>query len=58
MELLASEIDLDPRGESVPHVRHDPVAVEEHIGRYEVTADEVMEDERGHIALSASRIIR
>ena len=57
-ELLAGQVDLDPRRESVPHVRHDPVAIEEHIGRHELTADEVVDDERGHVALSASRIIR
>ena len=45
MELLASQVDLDPRRESVPHMRHDPVAIEEHIGRHELTADEVVNDE-------------
>jgi len=45
MELLASQVDLDPRRKSVPHMRHDPVAIEEHIGRHELTADEVVNDE-------------
>jgi hypothetical protein len=39
-------------------VRHDPLATEEHIGRHELTADEVVDDERGHVAMSARRIIR
>ena len=58
LELLASQVDLDPRRKSVPHVRHDPVAIEEHIGRQELTADEVVDDERGHVAMSARRIVR
>jgi hypothetical protein len=58
VELLASQVDFDPGHESVPHVRHDPLAVEEHIGRHELTANEVVDDQRCHVALSASRILR
>lgn len=58
LELLASQVDFDPRREAVPHVRHDPVTVEEHVGRHELTADEVMHYERGHVAVPASRIVR
>ena len=56
-ELLAREVDFDSRRESVPHVRHDPLAVEEHVRRDEFTADEIVHDETGHIAMALSGVV-
>jgi hypothetical protein len=56
-ELLAGEVDLDPGGKSIPHVRHDPLIVEEHVRRGQFTADEIVDDETGHVAMALGGVV-
>ena len=56
-ELLAREVNFDSGGKAVPHVRHDPLAVEEHVRRDEFTAEEIVDDETGHIAMALSGVV-
>jgi hypothetical protein len=51
-ELLAREVNFDSRGKPVPHVRHDPLTIEEHVRRGQFTADEIVDDETGDIAMA------
>lgn len=55
-ELLSGQVDFDPRRQTVPHVRHDPPAVEQHVRRHELAPDQIIDDERSHVALTTPRV--
>jgi hypothetical protein len=56
-ELLAREVNFDSGRKPVPHVRHGPLTIEEHVRRGQVTADEIVDDETGHIAMALGRVV-
>jgi hypothetical protein len=56
-ELIASQVDVDSRCEPVPHVPLDALSVEVYVRREDVPADQVVNDQRGDVALTAARIL-
>ena len=56
-ELLAREVNFDSGRKPVPHVRHGPLTIEEHVRRGQVTADEIVDDKTGHIAMALGRVV-
>lgn len=57
-KLIASEVDFDPGWEPVPHVRLDAFPVEKDVGSEELATEQVVDDERGDVALPAAWILR
>ena len=57
-ELVTGEVDLDPGRKAVPSMRHDAFATEVHVGRYELAAEEIVDNQRRDIAVAARRIVR
>src|SRR4029453_7758332 len=56
-ELIARQIEFHAAGKAVPHVRLDPLAVAEDAGGQKLAPEDVLDDERGHIALAARRVL-
>ena len=46
-----------PDGQTVPHVRLDALAVEEHVGREDLSAEQIVDDERRDVALTPARVL-
>src|SRR4051794_13577193 len=57
LELIAGQVDVDSRCEPVPHVPLDALSVEVHVRPEYVPADQVVNDQRGDVALTAARIL-
>lgn len=57
-ELVTGEVDLDPGRKAVPSMRHDAFATEVHVGRYELAAEEIVDNQRRDVAVAARRIVR
>ena len=58
LELIACEIDLDPRRQPVPHVRLDPFTLEVDVRGQQLTAEKIVHDERSDVALPTAGILR
>ena len=57
-ELVARQVDVDSRFESVPHVPLDPLSVEIHVRSEHLAADQIVNDQRRDVALTATRVLR
>jgi hypothetical protein len=56
-ELLAGQINVDSRSESIPHMALDPLAVEIDIRAKDVAAEQVLNDKRGDVALATAWVL-
>lgn len=56
-ELVAGQVDVDSRYESVPHVPLDALSVEIHVCPEYLAADQIVDDQRGDVALTATRVL-
>src|SRR5581483_4886851 len=56
-ELLARQVDVDSRRESIPHMALDALTVEIDIRAEDVAAEQVLNDERSDVALATARIL-
>ena len=56
-ELVAGQVDVDSRYESVPHVSLEALSVEIHVRPEYLAADQIVNDQRGEVALTATRVL-
>lgn len=56
-ELVAGQVDVDSRYESVPHVPIDALSVEIYVRPEHLAADQIVNDQRGDVALTATRVL-
>jgi hypothetical protein len=56
LELIARQIEFHPARKPVPHVPFHSLAVSEHVRRQDLSAEDVVHDQRSHVALAARGI--
>ena len=56
-ELVAGQVDVEPRHESIPHVPFDALSTEVHISPEHLAADQIVNDQRGDVALTTTRVL-
>ena len=56
-ELVAGQVNVDSRYESVPHVPLDALSVEIHVRPEYLAANQIVNDERGDVALTTTRVL-
>ena len=56
-ELVAGQVDIDSRYESVPHVPLDALSVEIYVRPEYLAAEQIVNDERGDVALTTTRVL-
>ena len=56
LELLAGQIDVDSRRKSIPHVALDALSVEIDVCAEQVAAEQVVNYQRGDVALTTTRV--
>lgn len=57
LELISGQVQLDPRGEPVPHVRLSSLAIEIHTSRAQLASEQVVDHERRDIAVAAAGVL-
>jgi hypothetical protein len=56
-ELVARQVDVDSRYESVPHVPLDALSVEIDVRPEYLAAEQIVNDQRGDVALTTTRVL-